>query len=62
MADGSEALFDVYAATVVWDRHPRRIKVDEADTDPLVGMALLAGYELKLQVRYRGRVTLKRLR
>ena len=61
LADGSECLFDVYEARVVWDRRTRRILVDEADTTPLVGMALLAGYELKMQVRARGKVTIKRL-
>ena len=30
LADGSECLFDVYEATVVWDRRPQRILVDEA--------------------------------
>jgi len=35
--------------------------VDEADADPLVGMRLLKGHELKMQVRYRGKVTIKRL-
>jgi hypothetical protein len=34
----------------------RRLLVDEADTDPLVGMALLNGYELKIEVRSRGKV------
>jgi clan AA aspartic protease len=61
LADGSESLFDVYEAAVVWDRRARRIPVDEADAAPLVGMALLNGYELKVQVRARGKVTIKRL-
>jgi clan AA aspartic protease len=61
LADGSECLFDVYEATVVWDRRTMRILVDEADTDPLLGMALLSGYELNMQVRPSGKVTLKRL-
>jgi clan AA aspartic protease len=61
LADGSEILFDVYVAKVVWDGNERRVLVDEADTDPLVGMALLSGYELKMQVRSRGKVTIKRL-
>ena len=51
LADGSECLFDVYEATVVWDGKGQRVLVNEADTDPLVGMALLSGYELKMQVR-----------
>ena len=48
LADGSESLFDIYEATIVWDGMPRRIAVDAADTDPLLGMALLYGYELKV--------------
>ncbi|HET6251436.1 MAG TPA: clan AA aspartic protease [Tepidisphaeraceae bacterium] len=61
LADGSECLFDVYEAQIVWDGKLRRILVDEADTDPLVGMGLLKGYELKMQIRSRGKVTIKRL-
>ncbi len=61
LADGSESLFDIYEATVVWDRRRRRIPVDEADAEPLVGMALLDGYELKMQVRAGGKVTIKAL-
>ena len=61
LADGSECLFDVYGAEIEWDRKRARILVDEADTDPLVGMMLLSGYELKMQVRPRGKVTIKRL-
>lgn len=38
----------------------RRVLVDAADTTPLVGMALLNGYELKVHVRARGKVGIKR--
>lgn len=51
----------MYVAKVIWDGQERRILVDEADTDPLVGMALLSGYELKMDVRFRGKITIKRL-
>jgi len=61
LADGSECTFDVYVGRVNWDGKERRILVDEADTDPLVGMALLSGHELKMQIRSRGKVTIKRL-
>lgn len=61
LGDGSECLFDVYVAKVVWDGKERRVLIDEADTDPLVGMSLLTGYELRMQVRSRGKVTIKRL-
>jgi clan AA aspartic protease len=61
LADGSAITFDVYQATVVWDRRRRQIPVVEADAAPLVGMALLEGYELTMQVRPGGKVTIKRL-
>ncbi len=61
LADGTECIFGVYEAKVVWDGKLRRILVHEADTDMLVGMRLLRGNELKMQVRYRGKVIIKRL-
>jgi clan AA aspartic protease len=61
LADGSECAFDVYRGVVVWDHRARRVLIVEADADPLVGMALLAGYELKMRVRSGGKVTIKRL-
>ncbi len=61
LADGSECLFDVYEATVLWDGLARRILVDEAETDPLLGMALLAGHELRVQVTSGGMVTIQPL-
>ena len=62
LADGSTCIFDVYEGKVVWDGKMRQILVDEADADPLVGMRLLKGYDLRMQVRYRGKVAIKRLR
>ncbi len=62
LADGSECLFDVYEAKVVWDGQVRRLLVDEADADPLVGMALLSGYELKIEVHSQGKVEITPLR
>jgi clan AA aspartic protease len=62
LADGSECTFDVYEARVLWDGKVRKILIDEADTDPLVGMRLLKGHELRIQVRARGKVSIKRLR
>ena len=59
LADGSECIFRVFEAKVLWDGMVRQILVDEADSDPLVGMRLLKGHELKMQVRARGKVTIK---
>src|SRR5438105_4814852 len=49
LADGSESVFDVYVAKVVWDGKVRQILVTEADAEPLVGMRLLRGHELKME-------------
>jgi clan AA aspartic protease len=61
LADGSTCVFQVYEGKLIWDGKVRSILVDEADADPLVGMRLLRGHELKMQVRARGKVTIKRL-
>lgn len=60
LADGSTCFFQVHEGKVVWDGKLRRIAVDAADADPLIGMWLLRGHELKVDVRYRGKVTIKR--
>jgi clan AA aspartic protease len=56
LADGTETIFDIYEATVFWDGQPRRIAVDTAETDPLIGMSLLKGYEMTMRVVEGGRV------
>lgn len=61
LADGSESVFDIYEGAIVWDGQPRRVAVDAVDTEPLVGMALLDGYELTVQVRAGGSVRITRL-
>jgi len=61
LADGSTCVFQVYVGKLVWDRKVRTILVDEANAAPLVGMRLLRGHELRMQVRARGKVTIKRL-
>jgi clan AA aspartic protease len=61
LADGSMCVFQVYRGKLVWDGKVRSILVDAADADPLVGMGLLRGHELKMHVRARGKVTIKRL-
>lgn len=50
-----------YEGTVVWDGRLRRIVVDEARTAPLVGMGLLGGYALNIEVRSGGSVTITML-
>lgn len=37
-------------ATVIWDGQARMVEVDAADIDPLVGMGLLYGHDVRMQV------------
>jgi clan AA aspartic protease len=62
LGDGSTCVCDIYAGIAVWDRRSISIFVEEANTTPLVGMELLRGFELKMDVVRRGRVTIKPLR
>src|SRR5262245_42134721 len=55
LADGSVSAFDVYQAKVVWDGRVRAVFADEFTATPLIGMALLRGYEYKMHVRAGGR-------
>lgn len=61
LGDGRTEQLDVYAATVVWDGEPLRVMADAADIGPLIGMALMYGYELNIRNVEDGAVTLKRL-
>lgn len=58
LADGSKVISAVYLATVTWDGLPRDINVDTLETTPLLGMALMKGYDLNARIVGGGRVTL----
>jgi clan AA aspartic protease len=58
LADGSETVFEVYEATIVWDDRLRGVPVSVADADPLVGMSLLHRHELTVQVMEGGAVSI----
>jgi len=59
LANGSEALFEIHSVTVLWNGQQRHVEADEMDTAPLVGMSLLAGYDLYVQVAYNGSVIIR---
>jgi clan AA aspartic protease len=58
LGDGTECVFDVYEAVLVWDGNMMTIPIDEADSEPLVGMSLMEGYQLTVQVFEGGHVEL----
>ena len=59
LADGQEASFDVYGATVLWDGQPRYVDTYVVDAAPLVGMMLLARHDLNVEVADGGRVVIQ---
>jgi clan AA aspartic protease len=61
LGDGSETLFDLYTATVIWDGQYREIYIAESETDPLLGMALLYGYRLQVDTIEGGSVKIEAL-
>jgi len=58
LGDGSECVFNIYEAVVLWDGVDLTIPIDEADSEPLVGMSLMEGYQLMVQVFEGGKVEL----
>lgn len=61
LADGSIRRFEYYEAVVDWDGSPRPVVVFATESDPLIGMALLDGYELTIQAVPGGTVTITAL-
>jgi len=47
--------------TVLWDGQPQYVEADAVDTIPLVGMSLLDGYNLHIQVTAGGQVVIQAL-
>ena len=61
LGDGSVCMFNVFEASVLWDGQVKSIEINESETEPLVGMGLLEGYELNIQGFAGGLVTIKPL-
>ena len=56
LANGEVVRFSLYTGIVLWNGRPRRVDVIETDSDPLLGMTLLQGSRVTLDVRYGGPV------
>lgn len=59
LANDDEVSFDVHDVTVLWDDQPRHIKADATGSTPLVGMLLLDGHNLNIEVENNGRVVIQ---
>jgi len=61
LANGAIDEFDIYAGAVVWDGEHRNTLIEVAETEPLVGTLLLAGFESQIEHLVGGRVIIRRL-
>ncbi len=61
LANGQVEECDVYAARVIWDDAERSILVEAVENDPLLGMGLLVGYDLRARVIVDGFVEIERV-
>ena len=59
LANDDEVTFDVHDVTVLWDGQPRHIRADATGSTPLVGMLLLDGHNLNIEVERTGRVLIQ---
>jgi clan AA aspartic protease len=61
LGDGSIHLFNVYESSVIRDGQVRVIEINDSEADPLIGMGLLEGYELRIEAIPGGNVTIQAL-
>ena len=62
LADGRVVDMDAFEGTVVWDGREREVMLLAAEGGVLVGMAMLSGYRLTLDVEDSGAVLIEGLR
>ncbi len=61
LADGQMVLVRLYRATAVWNDQNRAVQIVEAEGSPLIGMAMLRGFRLSIDVESRGSVLVESL-
>lgn len=61
LGDGNEARLDVYLARVLWQDDLTDVLVLDSDSVPLVGMAMLRGSRLTMDVEEEGAVSIQPL-
>ena len=61
LANGETVNFDLFSAAVLWDGEVRQVVVCAADGGPLVGIAMLRGCHLGVDVEDGGRVEIFQL-
>jgi clan AA aspartic protease len=62
LGDGSEVVFEIYKAAVIWDGQNQIVDVAASDADPLVGMGMLYGFKVRIEAVEGGAVTIEALK
>jgi clan AA aspartic protease len=62
LGDGSEVIFEIYKASVIWDGHNQIVDVVASDAEPLVGMGLIYGFKVQIEAIEGGCVTIEALK
>jgi len=62
LGDGSEVVFEIHKAAVVWDGQNQIVDIAASDADPLVGMNLLYSFKLQIEAIEGGLVTIEAMR
>ena len=59
LANDDQVEFNVHNVTLLWDGEPRDIEADATGSTPLVGMLLLDGHSLNIEVENGGEVVIQ---
>ena len=59
LGDGHDVILQVYEATILWDGQPRLVQVLATDGNAVLGMSLLYGYRVIMNVVDGGIVTIE---
>ena len=59
LANDDQVEFNVHNVTLLWDGEPRDIEADATGSTPLVGMLLLDGHSLNIDVESGGKVVIQ---
>jgi clan AA aspartic protease len=62
LGDGSEVIFEIYTAHIIWDGKVQAVDVVASEAMPLVGMSLLYGFKLQVEAIEGGIVTIEAIR
>ncbi|MBC7856808.1 MAG: clan AA aspartic protease [Pirellulaceae bacterium] len=61
LGDGSEHLCPTYEAIVEWDGLPMVVVAEICDLDPMIGMGLLRGFRVAMEVEPGGALTIEQM-